>query len=775
MQVNKIVEQMDGLISSGRGAEAQALLEQGIRRAMEEKDDAALLTLLNEMIGYTRETSRVEDSYRYADAALALMEQMGIGETTAYATTLLNIANAYRAGGRLADSLARYEEVIALYEKQLDQNDMLFASLYNNISLLYQEMGDFSKAKESELKALAIVKQNDDVYFEEAVTCANLAASCLQLGEDDTAAEYFEHAISIFETRGIRDSHYAAALSSMGTFYYRRRDFERAADCFERAMAAVKDSLGENEYYHRLAENLAACRHAVREEPLSGLALCRLFYEKYGKPMLEAKFSGELDKIAVGLVGEGSDCFGFDDKISRDHDWGPGFAIWISEETDAKIGDALRAAYDALPKEFMGAVRMESPQGKGRVGVCTVRSFYERILGAEHCRNLTKTVTAGDFAWADLSDEALAAATNGEVFYDGEGVFSAIRRVLREGCPERLWYLKLAEACAKFSQALPYNYERMSKRGDSVAALLAKAEGLRQAMKLVYYMDGEYPPHDKWLYAGIAGKQDCGQIADILRKLGDAGELPGVGELTEMLGGLLADRLYEKDYVGVKEPYLAYYVPELLEKAALSEESIEELAQKIAKEEFAAFDKVRNEGGRASCQNDWYTFSIMRRSQYLTWSKNMLLQYFCDFRQAEQNGRNLIEEKYGRMMESTAPERYAEIADRIPAVPEEKKQIIEAIVQIQVGFMEAFAARYPHLAANARTIHTYDDREYDTSYETYLRGELGTYSDKMLTMYGRFVVQLAKEGKNLAEMTMENSARLYGYESLEAAEEKMPL
>lgn len=775
MQVNEIVEQMDGLISSGRGAEAQALLEQGICRAMEEKDDAALLTLLNEMIGYTRETSRVEDSYRYADAALALMEQMGIGETTAYATTLLNIANAYRAGGRLADSLARYEEVIALYEKQLDQNDMLFASLYNNISLLYQEMGDFSKAKESELKALAIVKQNDDVYFEEAVTCANLAASCLQLGEDDLAAGYFEHAISIFETRGIRDSHYAAALSSMGTFYYRQRDFERAADCFEKAMAAVKESLGENEYFHRLAENLAACRHAVREEPLSGLALCRLFYEKYGKPMLEAKFSEDLDKIAVGLVGEGSDCFGFDDKISRDHDWGPGFAIWIPEETDAKIGDALRAAYDALPKEFMGAVRMESPQGKGRVGVCTVRSFYERILGAEHCRNLTKTVTAGDFAWEELADEALAAATNGEVFYDGEGVFSAIRKVLREGCPERIWYLKLAEACAKFSQALPYNYERMSGRGDSVAALLAKAEGLRQAMKLVYYMDGEYPPHDKWLYAGIAGKQDCGQIADVLRELGDAGEVPGVGEVTEKLGSLLADRLYEKDYVGVREPYLAYYVPELLGKAALSEESIEELAQKIAKEEFAAFDKVRNEGGRASCQNDWYTFSIMRRSQYLTWSKNMLLQYLCDFRQAEQNGRNLIEEKYGRMMESTAPERYAEIADRIPAVPEEKKQIIEAIVQIQVGFMEAFAARYPHLAANARTIHTYDDREYDTSYETYLRGELGTYSDKMLTMYGRFVVQLAKEGKNLAEMTMENSARLYGYESLEAAEEKMPL
>ena len=77
------------------------------------------------------------------------------------------------------------------------------------------------------------------------------------------------------------------------------------------------------------------------------------------------------------------------------------------------------------------------------------------------------------------------------------------------------------------------------------------------------------------------------------------------------------------------------------------------------------------------------------------------------------------------------------------------------------------------MAGNARSIRTSEDKVFNTSYETYLRGELGTYSEKMLMLYGRFVAQLAKEGKNLAKMTMENTAKLYGYESLELAEKSL--
>lgn len=201
--------------------------------------------------------------------------------------------------------------------------------------------------------------------------------------------------------------------------------------------------------------------------------------------------------------------------------------------------------------------------------------------------------------------------------------------------------------------------------------------------------------------------------------------------------------------------------------------SKEEKIELIVELEWKAFDKVQNEGGRADCQDDWDTFQVMRKSQYLTWTEEMIDEYLWYFNECMKAGRNLITEKYGRMMESTVPWEYEKIKDKLPVLSEERKQITEAVVKIQVEWMEAFAKEFPNMAGNARSIHTAEDRVFNTSYETYLRGELGTYSEELLGMYGRFIAGLAREGKNLARLTMENTARLYGYDSLESAEKSL--
>ena len=180
---------------------------------------------------------------------------------------------------------------------------------------------------------------------------------------------------------------------------------------------------------------------------------------------------------------------------------------------------------------------------------------------------------------------------------------------------------------------------------------------------------------------------------------------------------------------------------------------------------------MQNQGGRADCQDDWGTFSIMRKSQYLAWPKALIIRFIQDFRSANEKRWNLITEKYGRMMKTSDPASYAEICDKLPALTSAQESIIEQIVEIQVSWMEQFAEEYPYMASNSRSIRTSEDSPFNTSYETYLRGELSTYSHETLKMYGSFVVKLARAGENLAKMIMTNTALLYGYESLEHAEE----
>ena len=477
--------------------------------------------------------------------------------------------------------------------------------------------------------------------------------------------------------------------------------------------------------------------------------------------MIRERFPDYQDRIAVGLVGRGSDCFGYDDEISRDHDWGPGFCLWVTDETYEQIGPELEKAYEQLPREFRGFRRAAEVNGRGRRGVWRIGDFYRSLTGADRYERID---------WAQASDYGLAAAVNGQVFRDVEGIFSDFRRKLQEGYPLSVRYLKLAEAAAGFAQAAQYNYPRMLSRKDPLTGQMVLWDGVRSALRLVHYAEGKYPPHDKWLVRSIREGERGEKVFDLLEQIRKD---DGQGQdAVERLGSFLAMELYGLDLISDIDPYLDAHSQELIYKASLAGKSREELAEEIARAEFEAFDKVRNEGGRASCQDDWATFSIMRKSQYLTWNQTMLMQYLYDFRREYERGHNLIEEKYGRMMESTAPGRYEQIKGHFPQLTDEKKRIIQQICAMQVGWMEEFAAQYPALAENARSIHSYEDNPFNTSYETYLRGELGTYSDKMLELYGRYIVQYAREGKNPAQDIMTNSLRMYGYESVEEAEQK---
>lgn len=189
--------------------------------------------------------------------------------------------------------------------------------------------------------------------------------------------------------------------------------------------------------------------------------------------------------------------------------------------------------------------------------------------------------------------------------------------------------------------------------------------------------------------------------------------------------------------------------------------------------EWNEFQKVENEGGRAACQDNWKTFEIARKSQFLSWNEEMLKSYYNDLTKATEEGRNLLTEKYARMMESTAPDKYEIIKDKLPSISDNMKKLIEDIIKIRIKWAEDFAELYPKISGNGRLIHSYEDNAYSTSSETYLRGELSTYSEKTIELYYEYVNKLLEQGKNQAMMIMENTAEAYGYKSLDEAENKL--
>lgn len=207
--------------------------------------------------------------------------------------------------------------------------------------------------------------------------------------------------------------------------------------------------------------------------------------------------------------------------------------------------------------------------------------------------------------------------------------------------------------------------------------------------------------------------------------------------------------------------------------AAFPEERMmKELIDYIVDKEWKMFDRVQNEGGRASCQNDPATFRIMRASQFMTWPEDLLKSYLADLEAAERAGRNLLTEKYAFMMESTAPLEFRRIRHLLPAPGKDALDHIREIVDIHVGWERRTDQIYPHVRAKGRPLTRDEDRLNVTSFETYLTGELKTWSEATLTKYLAFTRECLRQGRNLAEETADNMARAYGYASMRDAEEK---
>ncbi len=274
---------------------------------------------------------------------------------------------------------------------------------------------------------------------------------------------------------------------------------------------------------------------------MNGIELSRAYFQAFGAPMLEQDFPELKPLLAVGLLGSGSECFGYDDEISRDHDFEPGFCIFLPGEdlVDRPTAFRLERAYAKLPREFMGLKRgLMAPVGGARRGVLRTREFFTDLVG-------TPDGHLSNDAWLHTPENALAEAANGELFFDGLGEVTALRQRLAV-YPEDIRRKKLAGQLLLMAQSGQYNYRRCLSHGEKGAAQLAVAEFVRSTMSAVFLLNRRYQPYYKWSFRAMRELPRLSLEAELLEYLLTTDNEEAMAEAkADVIEGIAADVIDE--------------------------------------------------------------------------------------------------------------------------------------------------------------------------------------------------------------------------------------
>lgn len=592
------------------------------------------LSILNELMGFYRSRGEHTKNQSIINRALNLANKMQLAGTEAGTTTLINAATSLRAAGDYDRAEKIYTQALNESAMTLGAKNRKLAALHNNLSMLYSETGRTHDAIEELNQALEILQNTStdpERDIDIAATHTNLALAMLQEctkecshpntstnSKSATLESAFEHASTSVRMyiagNNENQPHYASALAGFAQVQCARGEYAQAEESYSKALDLIARCYGkDSESYVITTENLRQTRelaekvteesieiqesssqqtenqHAANNNPANnniktGMQLAQLYWQTYGKALLaNPKFAKYKNRIAAGLVGHGSECYGFDDEISRDHDFGPGFCLWLTDEDYAEIGADLQAAYDALPRKYAGFdSRNETPRAKScesskRVGVFRISEFFENLTGFPTAPSQNEP-----HLWLSLNEPTLAAATNGKIFADPLGKFSKARQSFKL-MPDDVRISLISRRLGMISQAGQYNFPRMIARKDASAAWLSINEFVRATASLVFLLNNPvtagYLPYYKWQFAALRKLSNrmasrlpevCSKLESVMRLssaacfggdgsggdgFGEGGKGAGLAQkqVTQIIDSICEDIVRELQYQGLSD------------------------------------------------------------------------------------------------------------------------------------------------------------------------------------------------------------------------------
>ena len=232
---------------------------------------------------------------------------------------------------------------------------------------------------------------------------------------------------------------------------------------------------------------------------VSGQELSRRFYQEQVRPVMHTGFPGL--RYSAALLGRGSEVLGFDDDMSRDHNWEPRVLLFLRDGDYARYGEAVdRSLRDALPARFAGFPTQFS--------LSTLRAFLQEQLDLD----VDDEIEARD--WLTLPEQRLLMVTAGAVYHDEVEL-----EVLRDRLayyPHDVWlYLLIAAWWRVHPEANLTG--RAGFRGDELGSRVIAAQLVHDLMHLCFLLERQYAPYSKWFGTAFSRLDCASSLAPVLQ------------------------------------------------------------------------------------------------------------------------------------------------------------------------------------------------------------------------------------------------------------------
>jgi hypothetical protein len=248
----------------------------------------------------------------------------------------------------------------------------------------------------------------------------------------------------------------------------------------------------------------------VNDHALPGGELSGQFHADVVRPLLTRVMPGL--RYAAGRLGSGSDVLGFDDQMSRDHDWGCRLTLLVDEADRAAIPQVSVLLERELPTSYRGfPVRFPVTWDSSfthKVEIATVAGFAASRLGVDP----TSELSVAD--WLILTGQSVLEVTAGPVFADGTAELAQVRARLNWYPPDIERYV-LAARWKRVSREMPL-VGRTAEYGDEIGSRMLSTRLADDLMLLAFTLSRQWAPYPKWRGTAFRALPVAADLADLL-------------------------------------------------------------------------------------------------------------------------------------------------------------------------------------------------------------------------------------------------------------------